>query len=181
MPGALPLRMRLPWPVSLAASASLLRAACSLRPCTLMRVRTRDEVNSFGLHGRCLSSTVEALLEYEKDQLYEDGKMVEKEAALQSALSQLSGDFDKESMLSMRRFFVSHYTPAISTGSLKLDLALGIGGLPKCRGELLKFTGKRHRAKQHLPFMLSRKPKKMEGIVHIWIWRIPWILHLLSR
>lgn len=65
------------------------------------------------------------------EQLYDDGKVAEKKAALQFALSQLAGDFDRESMLSLRRFFVSRYTPVISTGSLKLDQALGIGGLPK--------------------------------------------------
>ena len=47
------------------------------------------------------------------------------------ALTQLAGEFGRESMLSMQRFFSSRRAPIISTGSLKLDLALGIGGLPK--------------------------------------------------
>lgn len=58
-------------------------------------------------------------------------KAAEKDNALHLALSQLSGDFGRESMLSLQRFFVSRHAPVISTGSLKLDLALGIGGLPK--------------------------------------------------
>ena len=57
--------------------------------------------------------------------------MTKKEAALHLALSQLVGDFDRESNLSLHRFYSSRYAPVISTGSLKLDQALGIGGLPK--------------------------------------------------
>lgn len=78
------------------------------------------------------SFTVETALEYERDQpYYEDGKVMEKDAALHLALSRLAGDFGKESMLSLQRFYGSRYAPVISTGSLKLDLSLGIGGLPK--------------------------------------------------
>ncbi|KAI3700202.1 hypothetical protein L2E82_44823 [Cichorium intybus] len=40
-------------------------------------------------------------------------------------------DFDGESMLFLQRFFGARVQPVLSTGSLKLDLALGIGGLPK--------------------------------------------------
>lgn len=61
----------------------------------------------------------------------EDAKAREKDAALHSALSRLSGDFGHESMLSLPRFFRPRRAPVISTGSLKLDLALGTGGLPK--------------------------------------------------
>lgn len=50
---------------------------------------------------------------------------------MRKALSSLAGDFGRESMLSLQRFFSSRREPVISTGSLKLDLALGIGGLPK--------------------------------------------------
>lgn len=35
--------------------------------------------------------------------------------------------------------FCSRYAPVISTGSLKLDIALGIGGLPKVNDCKLKF------------------------------------------
>lgn len=76
--------------------------------------------------------SVESALEYERDQpYYEDGKVTDKDAALHLALSRLSGEFGKESMLSLHRFYGSRYAPVISTGSLKLDMSLGIGGLPK--------------------------------------------------
>lgn len=77
-----------------------------------------------------LSDSV-GFLEIERDEYGNDVKATEKDTALRLALSRLAGDFGRESMLSMQRFFVSRHAPVISTGSLKLDLALGIGGLPK--------------------------------------------------
>lgn len=69
--------------------------------------------------------------EFEHDKPHDEVKTTEKDNALRLALSQLVGEFGRESMLSLRRFFGSRRTPVISTGSLKLDIALGIGGLPK--------------------------------------------------
>lgn len=69
--------------------------------------------------------------DFECDELYDDFKAKEKDTALRLALSQLAGDFGRESMLSLQRFFRSRHAPVIPTGSLKLDMALGIGGLPK--------------------------------------------------
>lgn len=71
--------------------------------------------------------------EFEYDGLCDEAKTHEKENALREAILHLAGDFGKESMLSLCRFFCSRREPVISTGSLKLDLALGIGGLPKVR------------------------------------------------
>ncbi|MQL72401.1 hypothetical protein Taro_004731 [Colocasia esculenta] len=164
--------MRVPRPFSFAASSLLLRAGrplctgwesswSSLRPGGFRRLTKNDGIKSFGLHGRFLSSAVQSLMEHEKDQLYDDGKAAEKEAALQSALTQLAGDFDKESMLSLRRFFVSHYTPVISTGSLKLDLALGIGGLPK--GRIIEIFGKEASGKTTLALHVVKEAQKHGG------------------
>jgi len=69
--------------------------------------------------------------EFECDKLSDDTRTTEKDAALRLAVTQLAGEFGKESMLCLQRFFSSRNAPVISTGSLKLDLALGIGGLPK--------------------------------------------------
>lgn len=71
--------------------------------------------------------------EFQCDGFHDDNKEIEKESALREALSRLAGDFGRESMLSLQRFFRSRRAPVISTGSLKLDLALGIGGLPKVK------------------------------------------------
>ena len=56
----------------------------------------------------------------------------EKQKALATAISQIEKDFGKGTIMKMgetTRMNVS----AVSTGSLSLDLALGIGGLPKGR------------------------------------------------
>ncbi|XP_042483636.1 DNA repair protein recA homolog 2, mitochondrial-like [Macadamia integrifolia] len=90
----------------------------------------RDAVDSVEMHAHCISSVAD-VPDYECDKLHDDVKAVEKDAALRLALSRLAGDFGRESMLSLESFFRSRYAPVIPTGSLKLDLALGIGGLPK--------------------------------------------------
>lgn len=74
--------------------------------------------------------SVEAL-EFEADELPNEAETAEKDSALRTAISQLAGDFTKESMLSLQRFFRTRRTSVVSTGSLKLDQALGVGGLPK--------------------------------------------------
>lgn len=84
-------------------------------------------------HGLALTFvafTVEAL-EFEADELPSEVKTTEKDTALRMAISQLAGDFTKESMLSLQRFFRTRRASVVSTGSLKLDQALGVGGLPK--------------------------------------------------
>lgn len=62
-----------------------------------------------------------------------DDKLSEKEAALQAALSQIGSTFGKETVMWLGRFLGHRNVPVISTGSLNLDVALGIGGLPKGR------------------------------------------------
>lgn len=47
------------------------------------------------------------------------------------ALSKVASDFGEESMLSPQHFFGARRASVVSTGSLRLDQALGIGGLPK--------------------------------------------------
>lgn len=69
--------------------------------------------------------------EFVRDELHSEVRAEEKDTALRLALSRLASDFGRESMLSLQRFFNSRRLPVISTGSLKLDIALGIGGLPK--------------------------------------------------
>lgn len=69
--------------------------------------------------------------EIECDKLVDDGAAKDKHNALYVALRPLASGFEKVSMLSLSNFFVPRSASVISTGSLKLDLALGIGGLPK--------------------------------------------------
>lgn len=79
----------------------------------------------------CFLRTLVEEMDFECEGILDNPRTADKENALRKALSSLSSDFGRESMLSLRRFFSTRCEPVISTGSLKLDLALGIGGLPK--------------------------------------------------
>jgi len=74
---------------------------------------------------------VDMQLDYESDPPLDDTKSLEKESSLNVAVSQLASDFDRDSNLCLERFSRTRKASVISTGSLKLDLALGVGGLPK--------------------------------------------------
>jgi recombination protein RecA len=54
-----------------------------------------------------------------------------KDMALQQALDQIETSFGKGSIMWLNRIHQFREVPVISTGSLALDLALRIGGLPK--------------------------------------------------
>ena len=54
----------------------------------------------------------------------------EKNKALAIALAQIEKQFGKGSIMRMAPGVVVEEIPAVSTGSLGLDIALGVGGLP---------------------------------------------------
>lgn len=57
--------------------------------------------------------------------------MTQKEIALQQALDQITTSFGKGSIMWLGRAVSPRDVPVYSTGSFALDLALGVGGLPK--------------------------------------------------
>ncbi|XP_031102819.1 DNA repair protein recA homolog 2, mitochondrial [Ipomoea triloba] len=99
--------------------------------------------------------------EFECDEVTNDAKVTEKNTALRSALSQLACDFGTESMLSLQRFFGARRAPVISTGSLKLDQALGIGGLPK--GRIVEIYGREASGKTTLALHVIKEAQKLGG------------------
>src|SRR4029079_9326463 len=62
-----------------------------------------------------------------------------KAKALQAALSQIEKQFGKGSIMKMGDADVEKGIEVVSTGSLGLDLALGVGGLP--RGRVVEIYG----------------------------------------
>ncbi|XP_073062374.1 DNA repair protein recA homolog 2, mitochondrial isoform X3 [Primulina eburnea] len=86
---------------------------------------------------------------------------MEKDTALRVALTKLAGDFGKESMLSLQRFFRSRRAPVISTGSLRLDQALGTGGLPK--GRMVEIYGQEASGKTTLALHVIKEAQKLGG------------------
>ena len=57
--------------------------------------------------------------------------MSKKDLALQQALDQITTTFGKGSIMWLGRSGAHKQVPVVSTGSFALDIALGIGGLPK--------------------------------------------------
>ncbi|KGN54757.2 DNA repair protein recA homolog 2, mitochondrial isoform X2 [Cucumis sativus] len=86
---------------------------------------------------------------------------LEKDTALHSAISQVAADFGKDSKLFLQRFLSSRFAPVISTGSLKLDIALGIGGLPK--GRIIEIYGQEASGKTTLALHIIKEAQKLGG------------------
>ncbi|VVA97076.1 unnamed protein product [Arabis nemorensis] len=114
--------------------------------------------SSYG--NRYLSSLAETS-DCELDEVPDDSKVAEKDTALHSALSDLSGDFDKDSRLWLQRFYRSRRVSVVSTGSLNLDLALGVGGLPK--GRMVEVYGKEASGKTTLALHIIKEAQKLGG------------------
>ena len=63
----------------------------------------------------------------------DERREMDKQKALESALAQIERNFGKGSIMKLGQRDAAMDIEAISTGSLGLDIALGIGGLPKGR------------------------------------------------
>ncbi|PKA61767.1 DNA repair protein recA like 2, mitochondrial [Apostasia shenzhenica] len=147
-------------------SACLKSAVCngSLLPrCSYVQLAKQERASLFRIKDRCFSSSivVETFMDYERDQHLDDKKVVEKDTTLQHALSQLLVDFDRESNLTMCRFFSARRAPVIPTGSLKLDQSLGIGGLPK--GRMVEIYGREASGKTTLALHIVKEAQKLGG------------------
>ncbi|KAF5747964.1 DNA repair protein recA 2 mitochondrial isoform X1 [Tripterygium wilfordii] len=127
---------------------------------SILQNRRRGQSICFERKNCNLSSLVE-VSDFECDELQDDAVATEKATALRSALTQLADEFGKESKLSLQRFFNSRHAPVISTGSLKLDLALGIGGLPK--GRIVEIYGKEASGKTTLALHIIMEAQKLGG------------------
>ena len=62
-----------------------------------------------------------------------EGSSMDKTKALSAALSQIARQFGKGSVMKLGKNDRSMDVETVSTGSLGLDIALGVGGLPKGR------------------------------------------------
>ena len=60
-----------------------------------------------------------------------DDNISKKDLALQQALDQITSSFGKESIMWLGLSNPGKQVPVVSTGSFSLDMALGVGGLPK--------------------------------------------------
>src|SRR5512135_2438530 len=89
-------------------------------------------------------------------------KMDENKAkALQAALSQIEKQFGKGSIMKMGAQDVDRAIEVVSTGSLGLDMALGVGGLP--RGRVIEIYGPESSGKTTLTLQVIAEMQKMGG------------------
>ena len=84
-----------------------------------------------------------------------------KQKALQAALTQIERQYGKGSVMRMGDANVGEGIEAIPTGSLGLDIALGIGGLPK--GRIVEIYGPESSGKTTLTLQIIAEAQKMGG------------------
>lgn len=84
-----------------------------------------------------------------------------KQKALTAALAQIERQFGKGSVMRMGDNPAEHDISAISTGSLGLDIALGIGGLPK--GRVIEIYGPESSGKTTLTLQVIAECQKQGG------------------
>ena len=85
----------------------------------------------------------------------------EKQRALESALGQIERAFGKGSIMKLGQRETAVETEAISTGSLGLDIGLGIGGLP--RGRVVEIYGPESSGKTTLALHAVAEAQKTGG------------------
>jgi len=84
-----------------------------------------------------------------------------KSKALAVALAQIEKQFGKGSIMRMGEGSVVNDVPVVSTGSLGLDIALGIGGLP--RGRVVEIYGPESSGKTTLTLQVIAEMQKIGG------------------
>ncbi|MEW6299338.1 MAG: recombinase RecA [Thermodesulfobacteriota bacterium] len=85
----------------------------------------------------------------------------DRERALELAVSQIEKQFGKGSIMKLGEDTIEHDIPVISTGSLSLDLALGIGGLP--RGRIVEIYGPEASGKTTMALQVVAQAQKDGG------------------
>jgi recombination protein RecA len=91
-----------------------------------------------------------------------DKKTSDKAKALESALQQIERQFGKGSIMRLGGQNQMQEIEAISTGSLGLDIALGIGGLPK--GRIIEVYGPESSGKTTLTLHVVAECQKIGGV-----------------
>ena len=85
-----------------------------------------------------------------------------KSKALAAALAQIEKQFGKGSIMKMGDAAIGEDIQAVSTGSLGLDIALGIGGLP--RGRVIEIYGPESSGKTTLTLSVIAEMQKLGGV-----------------
>ena len=86
----------------------------------------------------------------------------EKAKALQAALAQIEKQFGKGSIMRLGEGEAIEDIQVVSTGSLGLDIALGVGGLP--RGRVVEIYGPESSGKTTLTLQVIAEMQKLSGV-----------------
>jgi recombination protein RecA len=92
----------------------------------------------------------------------EQKEINQKEQALESAIFQIEKQFGKGSIMKLGDESARVRIPAISTGSLELDVALGVGGIP--RGRVTEIFGPEASGKTTLTLHMVAEAQRAAGI-----------------
>src|ERR1043166_2045114 len=91
-----------------------------------------------------------------------EGSSMDKSKALDAALSQIERNFGKGSIMRLGKNMAAMDIDVVSTGSLGLDIALGVGGLP--RGRVVEIYGPESSGKTTLALHCLAEAQKKGGI-----------------
>ena len=97
------------------------------------------------------------LIEKDVVQIMDDNKR----KALQAALSQIEKQFGKGSIMRLGEHEISQDIQVVPTGSLGLDIALGVGGLP--RGRVVEIYGPESSGKTTLTLSVIAQMQQQGG------------------
>ncbi|WP_420997730.1 recombinase RecA [Cupriavidus sp. 30B13] len=89
------------------------------------------------------------------------GVSAEKQKALAAALAQIEKQFGKGSIMKLGEAEIDQDIQVVSTGSLGLDIALGVGGLP--RGRVVEIYGPESSGKTTLTLQVVAEMQKLGG------------------
>ena len=88
--------------------------------------------------------------------------MTDRQKALDVAITQIEKDFGKGSIMRLGESTINSSVAVIPTGSLTLDIALGIGGLP--RGRVIEIFGPESSGKTTVALHVVAEAQKMGGV-----------------
>ncbi|MEM8975358.1 MAG: recombinase RecA [Pseudomonadota bacterium] len=91
-----------------------------------------------------------------------EGNDMDKQKALDAALAQIEKNFGKGSVMRLGGTDLNVDVDAVPTGSLGLDIALGIGGLP--RGRIIEIYGPESSGKTTLALHVVAEAQKTDGV-----------------
>jgi len=89
-------------------------------------------------------------------------KPMEKHKALENALAQIERQFGKGSIMKLGEAAARYEVPVIPSGSIAIDIALGIGGIP--RGRVTEIYGPESSGKTTLTLHVLAEAQKMGGV-----------------